>query len=59
MYDNDKHDESKDWKAPGSKEAIEAGCTCPVMDNEYGRGVFLDGKLYYINKQCPIHGTKG
>ena len=47
---------------PGSPEAIEQGCTCPVFDNRKGRGCWLtdkDGKpLYYINEKCPLHVAK-
>ena len=47
---------------PGSPEAVEQGCTCPVFDNCKGRGCWLtdkDGKpLYYINEKCPLHGAK-
>lgn len=45
------------WKAPGSAAAREAGCTCPVMDNEHGLGAYADGRAYFINVQCPIHGN--
>lgn len=43
---------------PGSEEAEKAGCTCPVIDNHYGKGMpFKDGPKYWINGDCPIHGT--
>jgi hypothetical protein len=38
---------------PGSPEAIELGCTCPVLDNGHGQRV--DG-LFWMNMDCPIHG---
>lgn len=41
---------------PGSDEAIEAGCTCPVLDNAHGEGRG-DG-TFWISGDCPIHGTK-
>lgn len=44
---------------PGSKEAIDAGCKCPVLDNERGRGAYLgeDGKpVFWISELCPLHG---
>lgn len=44
---------------PGSKEAQEAGCRCPVLDNGFGRGAYLDkdGKpLFWYSCDCPIHG---
>lgn len=47
---------------PGTKEAIEAGCTCPVLDNNYGRGIPIktkDGTIkagYWMSDNCPLHG---
>jgi hypothetical protein len=47
---------------PGTKEAIEAGCTCPVMDNNYGKGIPIktkDGTIqtaYWMEDNCPLHG---
>lgn len=38
---------------PGSPEAVAAGCTCPVMDNEE---MPLNKK--WVNANCPIHGRK-
>ena len=43
---------------PGSPEAIEIGCTCPILDNEHGRGSYWGAHLFWINKSCPIHGEK-
>lgn len=45
---------------PGSDEAIEKGCRCPVMDNGHGRGCgMFDEKtgdpLFWINEGCPLH----
>ena len=46
--------------APGSQEAIDAGCICPIMDNGYGRGSGYkteDGQpVFWYNFDCPIHG---
>lgn len=39
---------------PGSKEAQEQGCLCPVMDNRRGAGT-PDGH-FWVNGDCPIHG---
>jgi len=39
---------------PGSKEARQTPCSCPVMHNSYGRGYFGSG-VYIINRECPIH----
>lgn len=42
---------------PGSKSAINKGCTCPVIDNHHGKGIPMsDGSPYFwINDTCPIH----
>jgi len=45
--------------APGSDEAIKAGCKCPVMDNRYGAGAYIDpnnNPVFWYNFDCPIHG---
>ena len=39
---------------PGSVEAANLGCTCPVLDNHYGKGLG-DPPLFWINGSCPIH----
>lgn len=31
---------------PGSDEAVKAGCTCPRIDNHYGKGKNGDGERY-------------
>jgi len=43
---------------PGSDEAIELGCICPVIDNGHGRGYFGDGAKYgfVVREDCPLHG---
>jgi hypothetical protein len=46
---------------PGSNAALELGCTCPVLDNHYGKGfpeLFTDiigGKCFWIAQDCPVH----
>jgi hypothetical protein len=41
---------------PGSDEAIERGCTCPVIDNHYGEGMpYRDGPRFWISGNCPLH----
>ena len=42
---------------PGSPEAVANGCTCPVIDNGYGKGYLGDGELFgwVIAESCPIH----
>lgn len=39
---------------PGSKEAIEQRCICPVIDNHYGAG-FGDPLKFWITGGCPVH----
>lgn len=48
---------------PGSLDAIEKGCLCPVLDNGHGQGAWggiqqgLERQpLFWINAACPIHG---
>jgi hypothetical protein len=42
---------------PGSIEAVKLGCTCPVMDNEYGEGIDMGigENVFWISSDCPIH----
>lgn len=47
---------------PGSEEAIRAGCRCPVLDNNRGKGIGIssDGEtLFWMSGDCPIHGSVG
>lgn len=44
--------------APGSDEALDAGCECPVLDNGHGRGRFGEGEQYVYNLACPVHGEQ-
>ena len=43
---------------PGSDEATDRGCLCPVLDNAHGAGHYGDGDKYgwVINAECPLHG---
>jgi hypothetical protein len=46
---------------PGSPEAVERGCTCPVPDNNHGEGVETPGLFgpvrdWWRNSECPLHG---
>lgn len=43
---------------PGTKEAVEAGCKCPVIDNHYGRGYCGVAGEFVYNMDCPIHAMK-
>ncbi len=40
---------------PGSVRAVAAGCLCPVLDNECGRG-WMGGPEFVFNEACPLHG---
>lgn len=47
---------------PGTQEAIKSGCTCPVMDNNHGKGIPIPGKDgtiqtgFWMSGDCPLHG---
>lgn len=41
---------------PGSQEAHDQGCTCPRLDNAYGRGHYCSG-LFVMRDDCPLHGS--
>lgn len=43
---------------PGSKEAVEQGCTCAVLDNCRGQDWFGKSHGFYITEGCPLHWTK-
>ena len=44
---------------PGNDEAIEQGCTCPVLDNAHGRGIMGGEELgFWITAGCPLHGQE-
>lgn len=41
---------------PGSPDALFQGCTCPLIDNHYGRGVPSDKEpLFWYTEGCPVH----
>lgn len=41
---------------PGSREALDQGCLCPVMDNNHGKQPpFDDPDGWYIHAECPVH----
>lgn len=44
---------------PGSKLAVEKGCTCPVYDNHHGMGIPGEGGKpnFWITGGCPLHDT--
>lgn len=44
---------------PGSDEALQMGCQCPVLDNRYGKGAYKgkEGE-FIISFSCPVHGVE-
>lgn len=44
---------------PGSNEAIDQGCTCPVLSNNHGRGTGFKNKagetMFWKSGDCPVH----
>lgn len=50
---------------PGSDKAIGQGCCCPILDNARGKGAWgtfdkpQKEKVFWINAECPLHGTGG
>lgn len=38
---------------PGSQKARSNGCSCPVLDNEFGEGC---AGMFYTTQDCPLHG---
>jgi hypothetical protein len=44
--------------SPGSPSAVKKGCTCPVLDNNHGKGCYEDGRHFWVNGDCPLHGRK-
>ena len=56
---------SEQVPSPGSREASDLGCVCPVLDNHFGDGVpwprddGLDPKehpSFWVSGNCPLHG---
>lgn len=40
---------------PGSNEALDQGCTCPVIDNGYGDPRYANPRGFWITEGCPLH----
>lgn len=41
---------------PGSRAAVELGCTCATIDNHYGDGISIEhGPWFWISMDCPLH----
>ena len=42
---------------PGSREAVARGCTCPAIDNHYGKGFpYMGETCFWKTAKCPLHG---
>lgn len=52
-----------DTPNPGSREAVEQGCSCPRLDNGHGRGYMggvkdREGRVVFVTDfACPLHGV--
>lgn len=44
---------------PGSLEAEQRGCTCPILDNGHGNGYMGQPGVFVYNGDCPMHGFNG
>ena len=40
---------------PGSDDAIEQGCRCPVMDNAHGHGYLGVAGTFVYSASCEMH----
>ena len=40
---------------PGTQEAVDQGCKCPVLDTEHGRGYRGVRVFFVYSAECPIH----
>lgn len=56
MTDTDHTEKEGSIPNPGSKEAQELGCICPVMDNSNGRGYMGMEGVFVYNASCRLHG---
>jgi hypothetical protein len=47
-------------QSPGSREAIERGCTCDPTENCHGEGCrgAAGTRLFVPDDECPLHGLK-
>ena len=49
---------------PGSKDARNLGCVCPVLDNHHGLGrnpspgIPPEDRQFWISGNCPLHAPK-
>ena len=53
---DEKKEEDREIPNPGSPEAVDQGCRCPVLDNARGVGYYgISGRWVYSG-DCPLHG---
>lgn len=43
---------------PGSPEAEELGCKCPVLDNAHGHGYMGQQGIYVYSAACKLHASR-
>ena len=41
--------------SPGSQEALDQDCICPVIDNYYGEGYMGQPGIFVYNMECLVH----
>lgn len=41
---------------PGSLASVERGCTCPLVENNYGFKAPLPDEMWWVDTNCPLHG---
>ena len=51
--------EIKDQPNPGSDEAVDGGCLCPVTKYNKPHYTQGGGNVFWASAECPIHGSKG
>jgi len=40
---------------PGSDDAVDLGCTCPILDNGHGKGSAWGEGVFWYSVDCPVH----
>jgi hypothetical protein len=45
---------------PGSAQAVNLGCRCPVIQNHWGAGVkqLGGGRKFWVAEECPLHAER-
>ena len=45
---------------PGAHHSYTRGCTCPMIQNHYGQGIYVTAnveRVYQIAETGPLHGS--